>query len=296
MSAIKNTIAMDFRTGVVIALILFATVVLARLVGRAIDRAIARSERRGEADTTGLRFVRRCPLALTYGLGSGWALVRVPELRIMGHSVLAGAGVLTIVAGLASQQVLGNVVSGVLIVIFRPFRLNDRISVNGMTGVVEDINLRDIVLRDPENNRIVIPNSIITSNSVVNFQHTDSRVRRRIDVGIGYDSDLDKALALLVEIVLAHPARIDGRSRAELDRDAEVPARVSALGESAVALSTWFWARNVADAAVIEGELLRSIKLRFDQQGISIPYPQRTLSFAPGAAGVVPAGTAPTAD
>ncbi|MCB1957815.1 MAG: mechanosensitive ion channel family protein [Rhodocyclaceae bacterium] len=285
MKELESTLAMDVRTGALIALILCATFIAAKILDRAIDRAIARSEKRGEEDTTGLRFVRRCLLVLTYGLGCGWALVQIPELQTMGHSVLAGAGVLTIVAGLASQQVLGNVVSGVLIVIFRPFRLNDRISVNGMTGVVEDINLRDIVLRDPDNNRIVIPNSIITGNAVVNFHHTDTRVRRRIEVGIGYDSDVDTALALLVEIVRANPARIDGRSPAEVARgDAEVIARVSALGESAVVLSTWFWARNIADAAVIEGELLRAIKLRFDADGITIPYPQRTLSFAPGTA------------
>lgn len=283
MDIIAHLFDSEVRTATLIFLILLATLVVAAIVGRAFNRGISRIELRGHEDTTGLRFARRCVLALIYGLGGAWALVQVPELRIMGHSMLAGAGLLTIVAGLASQQVLSNIVSGVLIVIFRPFRLNDRISVNGLTGTVEDITLRDIVLRDLENNRVVIPNAVIMSNSLTNFNHTDMRVKKRIDVGIGYDSDLDRAIACMVELVSSHPLRVDGRSPAEKQRgDAEVLARVTSLGDSAVIVSSWFWAANVADAYVVESDLLRSVKLRFDAEGIAIPYAQRTLSLAPG--------------
>ncbi|MES1926582.1 mechanosensitive ion channel family protein [Salinisphaera sp. T31B1] len=281
----------DARTLAAISVILLITIVVASTVRLLMMRAIRRAMRDTSYDPTGLLFARRIVSGGVYLVGIGCALAQIPKFEVLGHSMLAGAGVLTLVAGLASQQVLSNVMSGVLIVVFKPFRLRDRITVNGLTGVVEDMNLRQIVLRDVENNRIVIPNSIVSSNALVNAHHTDPRMCKKLEIGIGYDSDIDTALAILVEEVERHPLHIDARNPTQIaNGEPPVVARVTELGDSAVMLTVWAWASNSADAVVMYCDLLRRVKQRFDAQGIDIPFPQRTLSYAK------PAGTGAPGD
>jgi small-conductance mechanosensitive channel len=169
--------------------------------------------------------------------------------------------------------------SGILIVIFKPFKLNDRITIDGMTGSVEDINLRQFVLRDFENNRIVIPNSLVGSNALINFNHTDIRCCKPIEIGIGYGSDIDKALAIMVNEVLNHPLHVDGRTQDQRDKGiAVVIARVIDLGDSSVTLKVWPWAKDAIDGFILKCDLLKSIKQKFDAEGIEIPFPQRTIT------------------
>lgn len=206
-------------------------------------------------------------------------MTQIPEFKIVGHSLLAGAGVISLVAGLASQQALSNIMSGILIVVFKPFRLNDKITLRGtFTGVVEDINLRQVVIRDAENNRIIIPNSVISSDLIVNAHMSDNRSCKMIDFGIGYASNMEKALEVMKEEVLKHSLHIDNRTKTEIKNNIPpVIARVVSMGDSAVNLRVWAWAKNPSDAFVMNCDLLQSIKNRFDNEGIEIPFPQRDV-------------------
>jgi small conductance mechanosensitive channel len=274
-------LANDMRIIVFVVIILVAAFVVVRLLQLIINRAIRKESRSSDFDPTALLFAKRFISLAIYLLGVGAALTQVPEFKIIGHSLIAGAGVLTLVTGLASQQVLSNIVSGILIVVFRPFRLNDRITINGMTGVVEDINLRQIVLRDLENNRIVIPNSVVSSNALVNFNHTDDRCCKTLEIGIGYRADIDRAMAIIVEEALRHPLLIDGRKPEQVASNTpEVLVRLVNLGESSVDLKAWVWAKDASDGFILICDLYKSIKQRFDAEGIEIPFPQRTISYA----------------
>ncbi|MCW8858356.1 MAG: mechanosensitive ion channel family protein [Deltaproteobacteria bacterium] len=271
----------ELRLFVIILSILAITVLVAWIIKRIIERALVSFLAKHKTDQTSLRFVRRLISTGIYLVGISTALTQIPEFRIIGHSLLAGAGILTVVGGLASQQVLSNVVSGFLIVFFRPFKIGDKITVNNIfTGVVEDITLRETVLRDFENNRIVVPNSLISSQVLVNANHTDERICKFIDIGIGYTSDIDRAMAIMVEEVIAHPLHIDNRtSEQKQNEDPVVVSRVISLGASSVNLRAWAWASKPADGFIMLCDLLRSIKQRFDSEGIEIPYPQTTLTF-----------------
>lgn len=270
----------DARALISVAVILLLTVVVAGAVRLLITRAIRHATQHDDYDPTGLLFSKRIISGGVYVVGVGCALAQIPKFAVLGHSMLAGAGVLTLIAGLASQQVLSNVMSGVLIVIFKPFRLRDRITVNGMTGTVEDMNLREIVLRDADNNRIVIPNAVVSSNAVVNSHRTDPRVCTPLELGIGYDSDIDTALAIMVDEVTRHPLHIDPRTPDEIEAgEPAVVARVTALGESAVMLTVWPWANDADDGFVMSCDLRKRIKQRFDESSIEIPFPQRTISY-----------------
>ncbi|MGN8159226.1 mechanosensitive ion channel family protein [Salinisphaera sp. SWV1] len=268
------------RTLIAVSVILLLTVLVTGIVRFLATRAIRHASQHDHYDPTSLLFAKRIVSGGLYVVGIGCALAQIPKLEVLGHSMLAGAGVLTLVAGLASQQVLSNIMSGVLIVIFKPFRLHDRITVNGMTGTVEDMNLRQIVLCDPENNRIVIPNAVVSGNALVNSHHTDPRVCTPIEIGIGYASDIDTALAIMIAEVAGHRLHIDARTPAQVQAgEPPVVARVTALGDSAVMLKVWPWANDPATGFVMRCDLLKSIKQRFDAEGVEIPFPQRTISY-----------------
>ena len=159
----------EFRTFSMIVIILIITVLIATIFKWVLKRYVKKSLLDHHKDLTGYLFINHIVTAVIYIIGIAVALVQIPELKLMGHSLLAGAGVLSLIAGLASQQALSNIMSGILIVIFKPFRINDKITIRGtFTGTVEDINLRQVVIRDFENNRIVIPNSVISSDLIVN--------------------------------------------------------------------------------------------------------------------------------
>jgi small-conductance mechanosensitive channel len=270
----------DLKTTVMILIIIGITIVVSflfRLFIKASERRLMKKE---GYDLTGYSFLKHIINSLIYIIGISTALVQVPELKIVGHSLLAGAGVASLVLGLASQQALSNIMSGILIVIFKPFRINDRITIReNVTGIVEDINLRQVVIRDFENNRIIIPNSVIGSELIVNAHISDNKSCKFIDVGIGYSSDVERALEIMKEEVTKHPLHIDNRTAEEKKNHLPVAiARVIGLGESSVNLRCWAWSQNAADGYIMECDLLQSIKKRFDIEGIEIPFPQRTVT------------------
>lgn len=269
----------EFRTVTVIVIIIVTTILVAILFNWFAKRYIKKSLMAHGRDLTSFQFFRHIISALIYIVGFAAALTQIPEFKIVGHSLLAGAGVISLVAGLASQQALSNIMSGILIVVFKPFRLNDKITLRGtFTGVVEDINLRQVVIRDVENNRIIIPNSVISSDLIVNSHMNDTRSCKMIDLGIGYSSDMEKALEIMKEEVLKHPLHIDSRTKQDIKNNVPpVIARVVGLGDSSVNLRVWAWAASPSDAYPMYCDLLQCIKLRFDMEGIEIPFPQQDV-------------------
>jgi small conductance mechanosensitive channel len=128
--------------------ILLATFLVAFLVNRLFGRLIKRSANILNNDPTNYQFLRHAVIGLIYLVGLGAAIYTVPSLRTIANSLLAGAGILAVAVGFASQHALSNIISGVFIVIFKPYRINDRLQVRELEGIVEDITLRHTVIRD----------------------------------------------------------------------------------------------------------------------------------------------------
>jgi len=282
MPVTYETLLTDFRLLVITVCILSAMFLAVWVVDRIVFRAFVTRMTRARVDLTTIHFVRRFISIIIYVIGISAALSQIPEFKIIGHSLLAGAGILTIVGGLAAQQVLSNLVSGFLIIFFRPFKIGDKITISSVySGYVEDITLRETVLRDFENNRVIVPNSQISSQILVNSNHTDNRVCKFIDIGIGYSSDVESAMAIMAEEIAAHPLHIDHRTEEQVaNGDPEALVRVLGLGSSSVNLRGWAWADNLSNGFALQCDLLLSIKRRFDQQQIEIPFPQTTVTFA----------------
>lgn len=259
--------------------IILATIFIALLVNRSFKKLIRRSAEILKNDPTNYQFIRHVTVGAIYLLGFSLAIYMIPSLRTLASSLLAGAGILAVAVGFAAQQALSNVISGFFIVIFKPFRINDRLTIRDtLSGIVEDITLRHTVIRNFENRRIIIPNALISDEIIINSDFTDDKICKWIDVAISYDSNIDTAKLILQEAVLNHPLQLDPRTNQQIAEGApEVTVRVVALGEYAVNLRAWAWAKDSPDAFVLGCDVIESVKKRFDKEGIEIPFPSRTL-------------------
>ncbi len=265
-----------FYLGVVTVL----TIVIASIVQTWFQRTIKKRNEEHQ-DTTSYKFLRYVAIFGVYFLGGILALVAFESMRNFAAAALGGAGVFAVVAGVASQEALSNLVGGLFIIAFKPFKLGDIIKVDEtMVGTVSDITLRHTVIRNYENKMIVIPNAIINKEKLINYDLGERMCCQWIEIGISYDSDIDLAKRILREQCEDHPHLIDNRS--ELDKYNNVKkviVRVIALDDSAVTLRAWAWASNFTDAFVMKCDLYESVKKRFDKEGISIPFPHRTMVF-----------------
>lgn len=280
-SLLTEWIPQIWHMPVKIAVILLATIVCGTVTSKLFTAYIRKAKEEEGNDLTGIIFLRRALVVLIYIAGISFAIYMVPAFRIIGSSLLAGAGLLAVVVGFASQQALSNIIGGIFIVIFKPYRINDRLNLQTtLSGVVEDINLRHTVIRNYENKRIIIPNSVISNEILVNSNYQDDLICKFVDMGISYDSDIDKAREIIKDEVLKHPNFIDNRNAEQKEAGEEiVPIRVLSLTDFSVNLRAWTWAADPPSAFIMGCDLLESIKKRFDAEGVEIPFPYRTVVY-----------------
>ena len=177
--------------------------------------------------------------------------------------VLSTAG---LAIGLALQGTLSNVAAGVMLLVFRPFKFGDFVEVAGHAGTVQSITLFVTEMSTSDNVEIVVPNAQVWGTSVVNFSHHATR-RVEILVGIGYEDDIDKAMATITGV-------IEGDGRSHFDPAPLVG--VTDLGDNSVNLTVRIWC-NAADYWDMKLDLTKAIKEALDAAGVNIPYPQRTV-------------------
>jgi small-conductance mechanosensitive channel len=257
--------------------------VLARLASGLLGKLIRRStwlmDRFGrQADETVTRYVLRVKTVLVYLIAGAAYASFIPSLQAFLHTVVASAGITAVVVGFAAKSTLANLVSGLMLTVYRPFRIGDRVNIEGENGTVEDITLRHTIVRTWENKRLIIPNEKIDSMSLINFTAVDPRLLVSVDVGISYDSDIDLARAILIEEAKACPHVLplgeppDGAPQ-------EPYVRVIGLGDSAVNLRLFAWTPNMDAFWKARQHLLESVKKRFDAAGVEIPFPYRTVVY-----------------
>lgn len=267
--------------GLTALVILVLAFVSAQIINRVLSKLLSDARAILKVKSTNYRFFLHAVSAIIYLLAFILVFYMVPSLRALSVTLFAGAGILAATVGFASQQAFSNIISGIFIVIFKPFRVGDYVHVGSeYKGYVADITLRHTVLHTFQNSDIIIPNSTVSSDTVVNFSYNDNRVCRFVEIGISFQSDMDKALRILQEECEKHPLCIDGRTPAEIAAGEPVVAvRVTGIGAYSVNLKAWAWTATVEDSWVLGFDLNRTLKLRFDQEGIVIPYPHQTLHF-----------------
>lgn len=281
MQEVWQSIVQETTLAVTIVVIISLTILAQWLLKRAFKKYEEGKASLQFEDPTNIRFIYYALVAIIYITGVGFAIWNVPSLKHIAQSMLASAGILAIVIGFASQQALGNIVSGLFIVMFKPYRINDRVSIRDtLRGVVEDINLRHTIIRNFENQRIIIPNSIISNEILTNSNYTDDKMCKLINIGISYGSDIDKAREIMADEIENHPNNIDIRTPEDIEKGTpRVTVRVLTLSDSSVVMRAWAWAPDPPSGFVLECDVLESIKKRFDKEGVVIPFPQRTVSY-----------------
>lgn len=195
-------------------------------------------------------------------------------------TVLAGSGVLAVVIGLAAQEAAGNFINGLMILIFKPFKIGDLIKINNeeLIGTVIDISIRHTVIKTYENTRIVVPNSVIDKAVLENVTAVGKQKGNFLELEISYESDLTKAMEIIRDEVMRHPNYIDVRTDDDKEKGvAPVTIRLVDFAESGIRLKTTIYSKDNAEGYAMLSDIRIAIKNRFDEEGIEIPYPHRTV-------------------
>lgn len=274
---------MDNHLGQIIfaVLVLFIAFIVTRILRGVLTRYIKRQTEHLNNDPTKYRFLKNSVSGVVWLTAIGIVMYVIPGGRTLAVSLFAGAGIFAAVIGFASQAAFSNIISGIFIVLFKPFRVNDVLQIGtnaSFVGVVEDITLRHVVIRNYENRRIIIPNSVISAETLTNSTIGDQRICRHIEVVVSYDSDHDLAKNLIQREAENHRLTIDARTPEALAEGApKVRVKVIALEDSGVRIRAWVWAETVADAFEIMTDLFEKCLKMLPENGIEIPYPHRTL-------------------
>lgn len=226
-------------------------------------------------DETSMVFFRKLLVTVVYVLGLACVLYLIPPLRTFATSILASAGIMAMAIGLASQEALSNFVSGIFIILAKPFRIGDMVSLDsGQTGKVTEIAIRHTIITTAENRQVIVPNSKINSAIITNSTIKDTRTCVFVEVGVAYSENLDHCIDEMRKVIEADPRVLDKRTEKEkADGVEKVIIRVLELGSSSITLRAYVWAPNPADAFVLKCDLLKAVKDHYDEVGIEIPYP-----------------------
>ncbi len=240
-----------------------AVFLIGRIVAGWARRALRRALDRSELDATLVPFMTGL---LYYALMAFVIIAALGMVGVQTTSVIAVLGAAGLAVGLALQGTLGNFASGVMLLVFRPFRVGDFIEAAGTAGAVQEINIFTTRLNTPDNVGIVIPNSAVWGTTIKNYAANDTR---RIDLvaGISYDDDIAVAMRTLQAILDADQRVL---------KDPAPTIAVSELGDSSVNLVVRPWCR-AADYWDLRFHLMRTMKEELERAGCSIPFPQRDV-------------------
>jgi small conductance mechanosensitive channel len=268
---------------ITIALIIVVSIILVRVIHVVLKRSLQKSYENFNEVRTNFAFINNSSRFVVFTVAVILIIYTIPPLKSIGISLFAGAGIFAAILGLASQQAFSNIVSGVFIVIGKPFRVGDIIMLGDGTvakGTVEDITLRHTVINNFENRKVIVPNSVISSQIIVNSSISDLKTCMHIHFGISYSSNIDRAIAIVQELARKHRDYIDNRNEeAFAEGESDVVVRVLNLGEYAIEMRAYVWAPTTSKGFALKCDLLKEIKEAFDKEGIEIPFPYRNLVF-----------------
>ena len=240
--------------------ILLVSWILAKLLGKAAKKAVVKLQTASELLKD---FIVNITRKTVFLIGF---VVALSMLEINIGPLLATIGAAGFIVGFALQGTLSNFAAGILILVYRPYDVGDLVDIGGTFGTVEAMTIVSTTLRKLDNQKVIVPNNMIWGDIITNVTGTS---KRRVDMvfGIGYSDDIAKAQKILEEILANHAAIL---------KDPEPIVRVHELGDSSVnfVVRPWVETENYWD---VHWDITRSVKERFDAEGVSIPFPQRDV-------------------
>jgi small-conductance mechanosensitive channel len=199
------------------------------------------------------------------------AFVVLPVLGLKASSLLVAGGVVGIILGFASQSIVGNLISGIFLMVERPIEIGQQVDIEGNLGTVEDVNIFSTIIRGYDGLYLRIPNEKVFTGNITNYVENVAR-RFDYDIGIRYSDDADQAIGIIKELIEAHPYTL---------KQPESLVFVNNLGDNAVVIKARIWC-PATEWYTVKTELLWTIKKTLENNNIEIAFPQRTLWFANG--------------
>jgi len=255
-----KTLGVDFAINIIIAIAIF-------FVGRMIARAIAKGLRTLMQSQQVDKILESFVGNLVYWMLMTFVIIAaIGRLGIQTTSLIAIMAAGGLAVGLSLQGSLANFAAGVLIVMFRPYRVGDFVEAAGISGTVLDVQILTTILKTGDNKQIVVPNGQIMGSIITNYSANEMR---RIDMifGVSYDDDIDKVRSTIEDLVAAEDRIID---------DPPCLIAVSELADSSVNFVVRPWVKT-SDYWGVKFEFTEAVKKRFDKEGISFPYPQQDI-------------------
>src|SRR5574344_2492553 len=254
-------IAISYTISFIMALLIFF---IGKLIVNKIVKILGKVLRKVNGiDETLVKFLENI---VYYALITVVIIAALNKLGIATTSFLAILGAAGLAIGLALKDSLGNFASGVMIVIFKPFKVGDSVIAGGVTGTVTEITIFNTVFLSADNQKIIVPNSSITKSSITNVNANPTR-RVDIVVGISYEDNIKKAKNILTNIV---------NKNEKILKNSNINIFVNELADSSVNIAINVWVKS-SDYSKVKAELLEDIKLTFDEAGITIPYPKQDV-------------------
>ncbi len=251
----------SYSVSIIIALLIFF---IGKWIAKSLVALLGRALRKvGGVDETLVCFLENIAY---YSLLTVVIIAALNKLGVETTSFLAILGAAGLAIGLALKDSLGNFASGVMIVLFKPFKAGDSVVAGGVSGTITEITIFNTVFLSADNQKIIVPNSSITKSSITNVNANPTR-RVDIVVGISYEDNIKKVKDVLLEIVNSNQAILKSNP---------ISVNVAELTDFSVKLSLNVWVKS-SDYASVKAELLESIKTKFDEVGITIPYPKQDV-------------------
>lgn len=195
-------------------------------------------------------------------------------------AVLASGGILAVVIGLASQEAASNMINGFMIITYKPYKIGDLVNVReyNVIGTVIDISMRHSIIETLERTQVIIPNTVMNKAIIENVSNVKSEKANYLFLEVSYESDLQKATKIIQEEGAKHPLCLDGRTKSQKKKhEPTVKVHCVEFNDSGIQLRATVLSKDSASGFQLLSDLRLSIKARFDQEGIDIPYPHRVV-------------------
>lgn len=201
-------------------------------------------------------------------------------IQTLSKTLIASGGIIAIVASIAAQDTISNIVSGIMILFCKPYCIHDWIKINNneYVGYVETITLRHTVIKTYEHNRVIIPNSVMNKASIENANYSDTKKANFLEVEISYETDIYQAINILQTISQSHPSCIDIRTPEQIKKKTpKVEVKVISFNENGILLRAIVFSETSIEGFNMLSDLRIQILEKFKEKGIEIPYPHRTI-------------------
>ncbi len=247
---------------IVILIIIILTGVVARIVDGMLQSYVPRVAGKVDVkmDETVQLMIRRLVSATIYSIGLMLVILQIPQLQSLAAALLAGAGIASLAIGFAAKDSLSNLTSGVFLAIFQPFRVGDFVDFKGDYGQVEDLTLRHTVIRTWDSRRIIVPNSVINTEPIINWSIREPEIIWTVDFDIKQVSDIDRARDIIIRETRSHP---------NVQKDQEIKVQLTGSRHSEQNLKLYFHVKGRDIASDTGCDIRESIRKEFEKEGIA---------------------------